>query len=327
MANIAAFPLVVSIVGDGVATSVVVNLGYTPTSASLTVAYNASYADVSANISSVVAGSSNVTINFVAPFSGAIQVVLALSSATCASAQLQTVLVQPRAPAGVRFAQVATSAVTTVPVNKTVYNEQSVNAQRSFSSSSANDTAAGTGCRTIAVHYLDQTGAGPFIEIVTLNGTTPVNTVGTNICFIDVVLAITVGSTGSNVGTITMFTATAGGGTAICTIAPTDNRTLLCHRYTATGVTTYFTGITVGSTSTTTAQGGIYTLQSQKIPTANNPFNAVSGDLVLFGQASSLTRAYTSPIVVVGPARTRVVVTPGAAASLIFYGAIDFFEV
>ena len=91
MANIASFPLTVSITGDGVSTSVVVGLGYTPASAALVVAYDANYNSVFANISSVVPGSSQVTINFVAAFSGTILVQLALSNATCASAQLQPV--------------------------------------------------------------------------------------------------------------------------------------------------------------------------------------------------------------------------------------------
>jgi hypothetical protein len=83
--------LTVTIVGDGVSTSVVVNLGFTPTAASATAAYDATFNSVLANISSVVPGSSSVTINFVAAFSGSILVLLALSSATCASAQLQPV--------------------------------------------------------------------------------------------------------------------------------------------------------------------------------------------------------------------------------------------
>jgi hypothetical protein len=91
MANIASFPLVVSITGDNVATTVVVGLGYTPTSATLVAAYDSNYNSASANILSVVAGSSQVTINFVAAFSGTIQVVLALSNATCANSQLQPV--------------------------------------------------------------------------------------------------------------------------------------------------------------------------------------------------------------------------------------------
>jgi hypothetical protein len=121
MANIASFPLVVSILGDGVATSVVVGLGYTPTSATLVVAYDANYNSVSANISSVVAGSFKVTINFVAAFSGTILVELALTSATAyTSAEIQPVTgtvtasktpQTPAAPAQVSVAVTTTSVL------------------------------------------------------------------------------------------------------------------------------------------------------------------------------------------------------------------------
>ncbi len=68
-------------------------------------------------------------------------------------------------------------------------------------SSSANDTSAGTGVRTIKFRYLDadykhQT------EIVTMNGTTPVATSATNILRINRLHSETVGSGGEAAGSI-----------------------------------------------------------------------------------------------------------------------------
>ncbi len=51
--------------------------------------------------------------------------------------------------------------------------------QMTLVSTSANDTAAGSGVRTVDVHGLDTNG-NPQTEVVTLNGTTPVNTVRTD---------------------------------------------------------------------------------------------------------------------------------------------------
>lgn len=51
--------------------------------------------------------------------------------------------------------------------------------QMTLVSTSANDTAAGTGVRTVDVHGLDANG-DPQTEIVSMNGITPVNTVRTN---------------------------------------------------------------------------------------------------------------------------------------------------
>jgi hypothetical protein len=65
--------------------------------------------------------------------------------------------------------------------------------QMTIVSTSANDTAAGTGIRTIDIHYLDANLATQ-VETVTLNGTTPVNMVATNIRFIQYMHGVTFGS-------------------------------------------------------------------------------------------------------------------------------------
>lgn len=78
--------------------------------------------------------------------------------------------------------------------------------QMSVVSTSANDAAAGSGIRTMDIHYLDANLASQ-VETVTLNGTTPVLTVATNIRFIQCVHGLTFGGTGSAAvadGTITV---------------------------------------------------------------------------------------------------------------------------
>lgn len=75
--------------------------------------------------------------------------------------------------------------------------------QMAIVSSSANDAAAGTGIRTVRIHYLDANYAVQ-TEDITLNGTTPVNTVATNIIRVNGIHALTVGSTGYAVGNISL---------------------------------------------------------------------------------------------------------------------------
>ena len=70
-------------------------------------------------------------------------------------------------------------------------------------SSSANDTAAGTGTRSVRVHYLDDTYAEQTLDI-TLNGTTPVLTAPTNILRVNGLHSITVGSGGVPAGNISL---------------------------------------------------------------------------------------------------------------------------
>jgi len=92
MANLTAIQLPVYITGDGVSLTAVVDLANTsytlsgiqnlnshPTAAAAVASYDHLGADVSANISSVVVSGSQVTITFVAPFTGLAQVILSVS--------------------------------------------------------------------------------------------------------------------------------------------------------------------------------------------------------------------------------------------------------
>jgi hypothetical protein len=117
--NIASFPINVTVAGDGVSTSVVVGLGYTPTSAALVTAYDANYNNVSANVLSVVPGTLNVTINFVAAFSGNVQILLALANSSFSAAQLQPVSISamPTTPVTGTFWQATQPVSGTISVN------------------------------------------------------------------------------------------------------------------------------------------------------------------------------------------------------------------
>jgi hypothetical protein len=114
---------------------------------------------------------------------------------------------------------ISTAALTRVPVRATTLTEQTTNAQRSVVSANANDTSAGTGARTVRIKYLDQNLNGPYTETITLNGVTPVNTVNTNICYIESFEVLTAGSGGVNAGIISLKAATGGGGATICSIS------------------------------------------------------------------------------------------------------------
>lgn len=70
-------------------------------------------------------------------------------------------------------------------------------------STSASDSAAGTGVRTVELNYLDNTYAQQ-TEIITLNGVTPVTTVATNILRVNDLHTHTVGSNGTAVGNISL---------------------------------------------------------------------------------------------------------------------------
>jgi hypothetical protein len=233
----------------------------------------------------------------------------------------------PTTSAKFSFGQVSTSATTANQVvRNTVYTEQTTNAQRSIASANANDSSAGTGARTVRITYLDQTGAGPFTETVTMNGVTYVNTVATNICFIEKIEVMSVGSTGSNVGILTLKAATAGGGATIGTVTATANRTFWAHHYVPTGKTTYVSGVSVGNASTVVGSGAFFILQARNPTVSTSPLTQVSDTVRLYGQSSTNTRAYLSPIQIPGPAIVAAYVTPQAATALVQYASFDYID-
>ena len=224
------------------------------------------------------------------------------------------------------FGDVTSAATARILVKRTTYTEQTTNSQRSIASSSLLDAAAGTGARTLRITYLDQNGAGPFTETMTLNGVTRVNTVATNMCFIEQIEILTAGSNGSNAGVITLFTLPTVGGTAIGTIAIGDNQTFWTHHYIPTGKTCNVTGISCGHNGTTVGSGALFTLNAKSLILVNGVEYQVSDFVRLYGQTSTFARNYTSPIKIDGPARLQMYVTPETSTSTVYRGAFDFFE-
>lgn len=76
--------------------------------------------------------------------------------------------------------------------------------QPSVVSTSANDTSAGTGIRTVDIHYLD-TSLAVQIETVTMNGVTPVVMTASNVRFITCLHMKTYGSGKGAAGTINCY--------------------------------------------------------------------------------------------------------------------------
>jgi hypothetical protein len=95
------------------------------------------------------------------------------------------------------YGQITTAGAVTTPSvlwpDGTYVFPPSSGLQMSIVSTSANDTAGGTGVQSVHIHYLDSNLAVQS-EIVTLNGLTPVLTVATNIRFIQCMHINTIGS-------------------------------------------------------------------------------------------------------------------------------------
>jgi len=224
------------------------------------------------------------------------------------------------------YGYVQTSALTKTLVNATVYTEQTTNAQRSIASASANDTAAGTGARTVRITYYTATFTGPFTTDVTLNGVAYVNTTATDICYIERIDVLTAGSGGVNAGILTLKAATAGGGATIGTVAVGNNKTMWAHHYVKTGIECFITAMSVSHNGTTVGSGATFVLNARVLNVANAADRQISDFVRLYGQASTSTRSYGSPITLIGPAVIRAFVTPETASSTNYRASFDFFE-
>lgn len=237
------------------------------------------------------------------------------SAQALANLALLSSVILPGSNSGRSYGYTATSAASAKTVRATIYTPPGNNAQRSIVSTNANDTAAGTGARTVKITYLDATGAGPFTETITLNGTTAVNTVNTNIALIERMDVMTVGAGGGNAGTINLQTLINGGGTTIGSIAVGDNQTNWAHHYVPVGKTCY---VLLIEGSASVVAGGM-TINSL------NPISAVVAqvqpDITVRHGTTHISRPYPVPVPVVGPALIFVNERPDAAtASTAFAG-------
>ena len=204
-----------------------------------------------------------------------------------------------------------------VPVRQTTYVEQTTNAQRSIVSTSANDSAAGTGARTVTIYYLDASGNGPFSETLTLNGLTAVNTVASNICFIERMEVETVGANGSNVGTLNLYTSTGAAGTIFAAIGTGsiasgvgDNQTLYAHHYVPAGFKVKGFYVSVGIIAAAGGGSSVSVIRYRNPTNSNSPWKLAS-DIINAAQGNSASRVYYVSIQIPGPVAIVGFTTPG----------------
>jgi hypothetical protein len=213
-----------------------------------------------------------------------------------------------------------TSSTGIFAVRATTYTEPSSAQQMRLVSSSASDSSAGTGARTVRITYYDGSLNGPLTETVTMNGTTPVNTVATNIRFIERLDAITVGSNGTNVGTISIQN--TGGGTTFGTIAASDGTTYWAHHYVAAGNQCFITRIIMG----TQGNGANFFIRYLD-PTLANAFERqMTPNLRSINNQPSQMYDLDANFSVAGPARMTLYGRSDSATANTLYGGFCFYE-
>lgn len=203
------------------------------------------------------------------------------------------------------------------------YAEQTTGARRSFVSTSAEDSAGGTGLRTVEIEYYRADLTGPFFETITLNGLTPVPTVAADICFIERIIGRTVGSSGFAVGDVQLKASDDGTGATIWSIAAGQRQTFGGHHYCAPDAHVHISGLIAGVTSAQAAS--IYvvfveTLTPNACPRQISPIARVTND----GQAQIVL---TSREGVRGPGKLVVAIKRDSASGThLFYGTVEYYH-
>ena len=177
-----------------------------------------------------------------------------------------------------------TTAETTVWTQGGVYAYQASAIQLKISSSSANDTAAGTGARTISVQGLDSA-YNEISETVTLNGQTPVLTAN-NFLRVNRMFVIAAGSGNTAAGTIYAGDGTVTAGvpaTVYAVISLGENQTLMAIWTVPAGYTGYLVESTLNVGDAGASQSLIGRLMQRQI---NGVFRTVSKIVLHDGTAN-----------------------------------------
>jgi hypothetical protein len=148
-------------------------------------------------------------------------------------------LAQFRAPGGQfddkhvqhKFGNLSTLSASEVLLYPRTYAEPGSEAQRSVVSTNANDTDGGTGVNSVRIVYLTSAYVLKSEDVI-LNGTTAVNTVATDIRFIEDMYSI---KGADAAGAVKLMSATGGGGSEVAGIGTATQQAFFCHHYVPAG--------------------------------------------------------------------------------------------
>lgn len=218
-----------------------------------------------------------------------------------------------------RDSYLTTANTAFVAARASTYIEDTAATQRSVVSSSNSDDGSptGTGAHIVRITYYDNNLNGPFTEDVTLNGTAAVNTVASDIRFIEQLEVIQVGSNGANVGTISLRQNTGGGGSTLASINAGENITFFAHHYIPDGKYSVIRLLYVGALG----NSGRLVGRSTNPLAANQVEKQIGPQLRVQASAPSLIADLSQPLVVTGPAKyTMYFRSDSNTANTIFCG-------
>lgn len=238
--------------------------------------------------------------------------------------------VDPSLVNGVREGYITSTSTATSLVRASLWADPGGGAQRSVVSSSASDTSAGTGVRTIRVTYYRSDGSGPFTEDKTMNGTTGVAFTETDLRFVERVETITVGSNGAPVGNIDVVANNNGTGTVLGRLNTGENVTLWAQHWIPPGAVMNVTSIWAGNRSTGilgSGSSGRAMARRQALLTANAGVVDVVFGMHLQQDSRSLPVIDPqAPIRVEGPTMFTLWVRADGTGSTQWFAGFSFYD-
>jgi hypothetical protein len=203
------------------------------------------------------------------------------------------------------------------------YAEPASQAQRSIVGG-AQDGPGGSGMKAARLVYLNSAYEQK-IEDFVLNGATPVNSVGTDIRFVQDMFGIE-GAAASSA--VKLMTATGGGGTEIAGIGTGTDRAFFCHHYVPVGKRAFVLGwgADIDGNANFKLKGQerfganlvdrILDLQNLMFPTL----------VAAFPNRPSFYRKFPAPLPIGEKCYIRVTVVPGQAGSTVERSTLDIWE-
>jgi len=211
----------------------------------------------------------------------------------------------------------STSGTGITALRATAYTEQTSNFTATLVSSVSTDSSAGTGARTVKVTYYDQTMTGPFTETLTMNGTTNVTASNSNYCFIERIDVVTVGSNGTNNGTISL----KNGGTTVASIAASDGHTYYAHHYIQTGKMFYMKRLILGCLGNSGT-----CLMRVAYPLTANAFEKQLGGQIRVQTAQPQQVYDMEDLPIAGPARVSLYFKSDSATANTIHASMIYYE-
>lgn len=221
---------------------------------------------------------------------------------------------------GHRFGYASTSSTAFTSVKATSYVEPPADGLEVVSSSTS-DVSAGTGTRTLRVTFYRGDGTGPFTESITMNGTTAVALEDSAARFVEKMESLTVGSNGTNVGTIRIRRSSAGA--TVGTIAVGDGITFWAHHYIPVGKKCFIRGLSVGMTGNS-GRCFLRFLDPLNSAVLYTPFSHVYR---VQNNTSSLVHNMEVPLRIDGFKRVDLTIRSDSSTANAIFGGFYYYEV